>query len=125
DRTRRRTRDARSPASTRRPPDRSLRTVMKASCTSPSPSLLFRFGLRVLGLAQPCAAQDVAHRVVALVTRVFVQMILSDRPGVFAGPRLLPRLRLVDREPVLQRLRVGAREPLGDREVFGRAAEPR
>src|SRR6185295_4672861 len=104
---------------------------MKASFASPLPLFLFRlrqtllFGFRlgVLGLTQPRAAEDVAQRVVAFVARVLVEMILGDRPGIFAGPRLIPGLRILDCEPVLQRVRARARETLRDLEVLGRAAE--
>jgi hypothetical protein len=71
---------------------------------------LLLFGLRGVRLALPRAAEDVAQRVVPLVARVFVQMILRDRPCVLTGPRPIPRVGILDRELILQRVRAGARE---------------
>src|SRR5204863_9715537 len=81
---------------------------------SPAILLLFRLLLRVFGFLHAGAAQNVAHRVITLVAGVFVDVLAGQRPREFARPRLRPRLRIVDREPIEQRLRTGAREPFDD-----------
>src|SRR4051812_48629211 len=117
-------RGARAPAPmvpTGPPPIRTRQRSLRPSFASLSPSLLFRLVLRVVGFTLPRAAQDIAHRVVSFVAGLLVEMILLNRPAVLAGPRLLPRLRILDREAVFERVGVGAGEALGDLQVLGRA----
>src|SRR5438874_9309058 len=80
--------------------------------------LLFAF-LGVVHFLQASAAQDVAHRVVALVARVFVQLLVRDRPRVLGCPRARPRFRVFNGKPVQQVFRVDPGEPLDDMQVRG------
>src|SRR5262245_23409777 len=82
-------------------------------------SLLFR----CLRLAEAGAAQDALERVVVLVARVLVDRFLRERPDVLAGPRLVPRRRILDREPIQQVVGVHACEALDHVQVLRRAAE--
>src|SRR5262245_51459385 len=85
-------------------PASNVMTFVRIAFTS-----LVLFGLRRFRLAQPGAAKDVAQRVVPFMARVFVEMILRDRPRVFTRPRPIPRVGILDRELILQRVRSGAR----------------
>src|SRR5262252_6895320 len=65
-----------------------------------------------LRLAQPRAAQDTFHRVIRLMTGVFVDRTLTLRHRNHCRPRLRPRGRIVDREFVQELVVAGARETL-------------
>src|ERR1700704_1435252 len=91
------------------------------SAARPRPRLLllgcvFRFLL-------PGAAQHAAQRVVAFVARVLVELLSGRVPGILAGPRAVPRRRIVDGEPVEQRPRAGAGEALDDVQLVARSLE--
>src|SRR5437867_5936945 len=81
--------------------------------------------LRVLRFLLARAAEHATQRVVSLVAGVFVQVFLRGVPRVLAGPRFVPRRRVVNREPIEQRVRAGPREALDDVQVLARAAELR
>src|ERR1700738_2257540 len=75
-------------------------------------SLLLALLRRLVCFAEAGATQDVAERVICLVTGVLVHVLVGGRPRVLAHPRGGPRGGILDREPVEQRLRVDAREAL-------------
>jgi len=77
---------------------------------------------RVL-LLSSSAAQHVAERVVAFVTRVLVDVLVGGVPRILSAPRFLPRLRIVDGETIEQGVGVHARKPLDDMQLFARALE--
>src|SRR5262249_27325634 len=79
--------------------------------------------LRAFRFAQPRPAKNVAERVVAFVARVLEEPLAGDRPRLLAGPRPHPRVRILDRETVAQRLCIDPREALDDVQVLARAAE--
>src|SRR5207244_715918 len=79
----------------------------------------------VLGFLLPRAAQHSAERVVALMARVLVETLGRGIPRIFARPRPIPRLRIVDREAVPHRARVDAGEALDDVQLIARALELR
>src|SRR5205823_14909977 len=62
------------------------------------------------------ATEDVSDPVVPLVTRVLDQLVLLvvSVEREHCGPRFRPRRRILDGEPVLERVGSDAREPLGE-----------
>src|ERR1700719_4283393 len=85
---------------------------------------LFFGGRRcVLSLLTPGTPQYAAKRIVAFVTGIFVNRFGGRRPSVLAGPRPVPRVRVLHREAVQQRIVVDAREALYDVEVFRRSTK--
>src|ERR1700730_19234690 len=80
-------------------------------------------GFLLVSLSQPGAAQNIAQRVVGLVARVLEDVLAGGRPGVFAGPWLCPRCRIVDREAVEERIGSDARESLDHLPVLARSSE--
>src|SRR5690349_21848891 len=67
--------------------------------------------------------QNVAERVVAFMTGVFINRLGGRRPDVFARPGPVPGIGIVDRESIEKRSVVHPRETLHDVEVFGGPAE--
>src|SRR5438093_2593735 len=70
------------------------------------------------------AAEDVAEGVIRFVARVLIQLVARCRPGVLPCPRLFPRRRILDGEPIEQRLAVDAGESFDDMEVLARSSKP-
>src|SRR5438128_4772721 len=70
-----------------------------------------------VALARAVAAQQVRQRVVALVAGVFVDAFGRPRHGQFTFPRLRERRRVVDLEPIEQRIGVEKTEALHDVKV--------
>src|SRR5262249_35239091 len=67
-------------------------------------------------LARPRARQEMDDVEVVLVARVLVHLLgrIDLGPRDPRGPRSRPRRRIVDRELVVERIGVDAREPFGD-----------
>src|SRR5712691_6179088 len=53
---------------------------------------------RVFRFLLPGASQHAAQRVVPLVARVLVEVLIGCVPRILAGPRAVPRRRILDRE---------------------------
>ena len=83
----------------------------------------FNVRFRCVSFSKPGAAEDVAQRVVGFVARVLEHQVVGRRPRLLAGPGPYPRLRILDRELIPERLRVDAREALDDVQVLARASE--
>src|SRR6266700_6897414 len=106
-------------------PARETRTFIRIGITP----IVFRSGSllclrRLVSLSQPRAAQNIAPRAISLVAGVFINMFAGCRPGVFAGPGLCPRCRILDREAIEQRFGVDAREALDHVQILTRSSEP-
>src|SRR5438552_467513 len=71
------------------------------------------------------AAEHAGERVVAFVAGVLVETLGRRVPRIFAGPRSVPRRRILDSEAIEERPRIDAREALDDVQVLARAAELR
>src|SRR5262249_51822781 len=69
---------------------------------------------RFFGFLRTRAAQHPGQRVVPLVAGVLEDALVAGDPWVLAGPRAIPRLWILDREPVQQRARVDAANPFHD-----------
>src|SRR5882672_88414 len=93
-----------------RSPAADIRSFVRITPTS----LLLAGFLRIIDFLQPRAAQDVAHRVISFVARVLVHQLVGRRPGVLTRPWSSPCLRVFDRKPVEQGLRIAPREALDD-----------
>src|SRR4029453_4158531 len=103
-----------------RRPAADIRSLLRIAPTS----LLLAGFLRIVDFLQPRATQDVAHRVVAFMARVFVEELCGSRPRVLARPRLRPGVGILNRKPVQERLRIDARETLYDVQVRRGPSEP-
>src|SRR5262245_8364942 len=75
-------------------------------------SLRSLFGVRCGFLGGASAPEDAGHRVVRLMTGVFVDRLFALPHRNHGGPGLGPHRRIVDSEFVLQRIGAGAREAL-------------
>src|SRR5438552_17707687 len=80
-----------------------------------------RFPLRALLGAR--AGEDVEHAVVALVAGVFVDAVGGLPHREFHGPRTRPRVRIVDRELVEQRIPIHPAEALDESKLLACAPE--
>src|SRR5262245_41629924 len=89
---------------------RSIATFTSAK--DASPLLLLLRG--VLGFLEPRASEHIRHRVVAFVTGVLVQLLLACLPRILAGPRPIPRRRILDGEAIEERVRVDALDAFDD-----------
>src|SRR5882672_6795309 len=83
-------------------------------------ALLLLFALFLL---VPGAAENVGEGVIALVTGVLIDPLVALRHRQLCRPRARERCRVVDGEFVEQRVRVRAREALGQVEILTGAAE--
>src|SRR4030095_14215886 len=83
------------------------------ACT-PSVRALLRRGFGRFLLFAPRAGERVPHAVVALVAGVLEDRAHRLRHRRFGRPRRAPGRGIVDREPVAERVRVGAPDPFGD-----------
>src|SRR5580658_8870149 len=82
-----------------------------------SAQFLFLF-LRLVGLAG--AAENVAHRVVAFMARVFVDRTLGRYKGILNRPILGKRAGIVDGHLVENGVLIDARKPLDHVQIGGR-----
>ncbi len=76
-------------------------------------------------LADARAGEDVRHAVVAFRAGVLVEQAVERRQRIDAAPRLGPRVGVDDRERVLERVLVDARDALRDAHLLGRVAPRR
>src|ERR1019366_2103013 len=86
--------------------------------------LTFSFSLLTLSgffFENARASQNITERVVSFVARVFVHLVVGRRPVVPAGPRLGPRMRVIDGKPVEEVLLVEARNALDHVEILARS----
>src|SRR5437868_3949409 len=80
-----------------------------------------RCGVRaLLSLHRTLGFEDVGHPVISLVARVLVNLVPDALHRVLTLPGDVPRVRILDRELVADRLGIDQRETLGHLEVLGR-----
>src|SRR5215471_2110358 len=106
------------------PPKIAVKNLIRIkSLPLPRSSRGFSRGLFLL--TQPSAFQNIGQRVIRFVTGVFVNVCVGGRPGVLAGPRLAPGLRVIDGKAVKKRSIIEARDALDHVHVFRRSPETR
>src|ERR1700693_2197202 len=107
---------------TRATPNAPFRLGIVASTRLPPGSLLGRIFRRLL--FAPGATKHVDHGIVALVTGVLVKVIRYRHESRLCCPGSCKRRRVVDREPVENRIRADAREPFDHVQVLTGSPEP-
>src|SRR4030095_16022898 len=88
-----------------------------------SPSLFLLS--RCVRFPSPRSAQNIFQSVIGFMASVLVDRFIGCGPGVFAGPRAIPRCRIFDRETIQQSVRRNASESFDHAHVFRGTTESR
>src|SRR5258706_16293788 len=99
-----------------------LRSQPKARSSGLLRSAFLRCGF---SLEQPLSTKNISERVVPFVARVFVHDFVRCHPRILPSPRLRPRRRILDGEPIKEVVAVGTGKALDDVKTIGRSAEAR
>ena len=83
------------------------------------------FRIRTFGgfvLERPSATHDVSKGVIPFMTGVLEQGFIGLYPGSPSSPGPRPRVRILDGEPVHERVGADTPQPFGDTQGLGRAS---